>query len=75
MHLQSGVPLDEVLIMLNKAEGDVTHFAKVLARTLKKYVEDGLDAQEVCPTCGSKLRFSEGCLKCSDIGCGYSKCG
>jgi len=75
LHLQSGVPLDEVLIMLNKAEGDVTHFAKVLARTLKKYVEDGLDAQEVCPTCGSKLRFSEGCLKCSDIGCGYSKCG
>jgi len=75
MHLQYGVPIEEVLVMLNKAEGDVTNFAKVLTRTLKKYVEDGLDAQEICPTCGSKLRFAEGCLKCSDPGCGYSKCG
>jgi len=75
MHLQYGVPIEEVLVMLNKAEGDVTNFAKVLTRTLKKYVEDGLDAQEICPTCGSKLRFTEGCLKCSNPICGYSKCG
>lgn len=75
MHLQFGVPLEEILIMLNKAEGDVTHFAKVIARTLKKYVEDGADARELCPNCGSKLRYTEGCLKCSDVECSYSKCG
>ena len=28
-----------------------------------------------CPDCGSALKFEEGCCKCSDLSCGFSKCG
>jgi hypothetical protein len=27
-----------------------------------------------CPDCGSPLRAEEGCFKCTNVFCGYSKC-
>ena len=27
-----------------------------------------------CPDCGSGVRFAEGCVTCTNPGCGYSKC-
>jgi uncharacterized protein with PIN domain len=29
---------------------------------------------EACPDCGSPLRAEEGCFKCTNDFCGYSKC-
>ena len=67
-------PLKFILDVLNKSEGGITHFSKVIARTLKKYIPDGEDAGK-CQQCGSKLVYFEGCMKCSNLECGFSKCG
>jgi uncharacterized CHY-type Zn-finger protein len=29
----------------------------------------------VCPECRSSLVFEEGCMKCSNLSCGWSACG
>jgi ribonucleoside-diphosphate reductase alpha chain len=57
---------------LNKSAGDVTCFSKAIARTLKKYIPDGTHLGNVCPVCGEKIVYNEGCQAC--ISCGYSKC-
>ncbi len=47
------------------------------ATTLDKFVDEG-DSNNVvgvCPDCGGPLIFQEGCAKCLNGGCGYSKCG
>ena len=75
MSLRHGAPILYIVETLNKSEGDITSFSKVLARTIKKYVEDGEISKDICPTCGSKLRYESGCTKCSDPLCSFSKCG
>lgn len=57
---------------LNKSSNSINCFAKVLARTLKKYILDGEKSGESCPDCGEKLIFTSGCKSCNN--CGYSKC-
>ena len=48
-------------------------FSKVLARVLKKHIQDGITRDKTCPECSSQgLTYQEGCLACLD--CGYSKC-
>lgn len=32
-------------------------------------------AFEACPECGSNMFMAEGCMTCSSLSCGYSKCG
>jgi ribonucleoside-diphosphate reductase alpha chain len=71
MGLRHGAPIQYVVETLNKSEGDITHLAKVLARTLKKYIEDGQVAGK-CPDCGTPLLYREGCICCPS--CGFSKC-
>jgi len=74
MSLRHGVPLEYIIGTLNKAEGDLTHFSKVLARILKDYIEDGTSGGK-CPECGEKLIYIGGCLECP-CKCGYApKCG
>ncbi len=58
---------------LNKSSNSINCFAKVLARTLKKYILDGEKSGESCPDCGEKLTFESGCVSCHN--CGFSKCG
>jgi ribonucleoside-diphosphate reductase alpha chain len=72
--LRHFIPLKFIVDVLNKSEGGITHFSKVIARTLKKYIPDGEDAGK-CQQCGSKLVYFEGCMKCSNLECGFSKCG
>jgi ribonucleoside-diphosphate reductase alpha chain len=74
LELRHSIPLKYIVGILNKSEGDVTHFSKVIARTLKKYISDGEDAGK-CQQCGSKLIYYDGCIKCSNPECGFSKCG
>jgi ribonucleoside-diphosphate reductase alpha chain len=51
-------------------------FAKVMARTLKKYIEDGTpvssDRLEGCKCEAPKLVYQDGCVSC--LSCGLSKC-
>ena len=58
---------------LEKTSGPMLSFSKVLARTLKKYIENNTPVSgEVCPSCGGNLHRLEGCITCST--CGWSKC-
>lgn len=72
--LRHGADISFVVHQLEKTEGPLTSFSKVLARTLKKYIADGTKVHgDECPSCGSKhLERREGCVACKD--CGYSKC-
>jgi ribonucleoside-diphosphate reductase alpha chain len=47
------------------------------ATTLDNFVNvrDGSNVVGVCPDCGGPLIFEEGCSKCLNRGCGYTKCG
>lgn len=76
--LRHGVDISFVVHQLEKTDGDLTCFSRVLARTLKKYIKDGtevhgetLDGCETPNKC--KIVREEGCIKC--ITCGNSKCG
>jgi ribonucleoside-diphosphate reductase alpha chain len=57
-----------------KSELEITAFAKVIARTLKRYIPNGEKSTMICQECGSEnVIFQEGCQICQD--CGSSKCG
>lgn len=71
--LRHGCDLKFLIEQLLKTHGPMTSFSKLLARTLKKYIPDGTESTESCPTCSSKLIFKEGCKACSN--CEYTVCG
>lgn len=53
--------------------GSMLDYNRVLARVLKRYIKEGEESTNKCPSCGSKmLVYSEGCNKCLD--CGFSGC-
>jgi ribonucleoside-diphosphate reductase alpha chain len=70
--LRHGVPVNFLLDQLTKVQGDMSSFAKGLARTLKKYIQDHTKSSNPCPECGEKLIYLEGCCSCQ--GCGYTGC-
>jgi ribonucleoside-diphosphate reductase alpha chain len=47
------------------------------ATTLDNFVDksDRSNIVGVCPDCGGPLIFEEGCAKCLNMSCGYTKCG
>jgi ribonucleoside-diphosphate reductase alpha chain len=69
MHVKYGVE------MCSNGKGDITSFTKVIARTLKRYIEDGTKSSKTCGDCGAKdsMIYEEGCSRCKI--CGSSKCG
>jgi ribonucleoside-diphosphate reductase alpha chain len=70
--LRHGAKLEFGIEQLNKSEGDITSFAKAIARTLKKYVNDGVLKGNPCSQCGTIMVSEGGCLICRQ--CGNSKC-
>lgn len=71
--LRHGMDISYVVHQLEKTEGPMICFSKVLARTLKKYIKDGTSVTgEECPDCNGKLVRQEGCCVCPV--CGFSKC-
>ncbi|NBQ67409.1 MAG: adenosylcobalamin-dependent ribonucleoside-diphosphate reductase [Nitrosomonadaceae bacterium] len=72
--LRHGADLSFVVQQLEKTTGDMTTFAKAVARTLKKYIEDGTKVHgAACESCGSEeLKRESGCVTCPS--CGWSKC-
>lgn len=70
--LRHGVDIKYIVEQLNKSEGLIQDFNKVIARVLKKYIKDE-DRKGTCPKCDSEqLRYTEGCIMCKQ--CGFSKC-
>jgi ribonucleoside-diphosphate reductase alpha chain len=71
--LRHGQDISYVVHQLEKTDGPMICFSKVLARTLKKYIKDGTAVTgEECPECNGKLIRQEGCCVCPS--CGFSKC-
>lgn len=75
--LRHGVPPRYIVEQLKKSNGNITAFStaisRVLARCIGAYT---LDEKSICPSCGkASLMFTEGCIKCSDPECTYSRCG
>ena len=72
--LRHRIPLEVLVHQIEKTEGGMQSFAKVLCRVLKKYIKDGQKVYgAVCPSCGSNnITRQEGCQTCKE--CGYSKC-
>ena len=72
--LRHGADIHYVVQQLEKVKGDMTSFAKSMARALKKYIPDGKKEQGECPECNAQdaLIRQEGCITCTQ--CGYSKC-
>tara|TARA_R110001592_G_scaffold188358_6_gene433623 strand:+ start:54241 stop:56739 length:2499 start_codon:yes stop_codon:yes gene_type:complete len=75
--LRHGAPVQYLAEQLQKdKEMDMFSFSKVIARCLKKYIEDGLKASEsVCTNCGAEdtIIYQEGCQTCT--ACGFGACG
>lgn len=67
-----------IVEQLNKSANSMFSFPAAVARTIKKYIPDGVKGTVQCknPECtgdGTNVVFEEGCHKCLD--CGDSKCG
>ena len=69
--LRHGANINFVVEQLEKVEGNMTTFAKAIARALKKYIPDGTSSGD-CPECKSNLIRIDGCKSCKD--CGYTAC-
>jgi ribonucleoside-diphosphate reductase alpha chain len=74
--LRHGARIHYVVEQLQKdKDADLFCFAKVIARVLKTYIEDGTTpGKTVCSNCGAgdTLRYQEGCVMCTS--CGHSAC-
>ena len=75
--LRHGAPIQYIVEQLQKdRDAHLFSFARVVARVLKKYINDGTipGGSKVCPECGAEdsLKYQEGCVACTS--CGYSKC-
>ena len=70
--LRHGSDITFICDQLEKTEGDLTSFSKVIARVLKKHIKDTSVSSESCPECGAKLIYQNGCKSC--LQCGYSAC-
>jgi ribonucleoside-diphosphate reductase alpha chain len=72
--LQNGTMITRIMNQLGKSKGTIVDFSKAIMQALKHYIDDGEQVGK-CPTCSNKLIYMEGCIKCSNPECGYSKCG
>ena len=73
--LRHGIPLAHICDNLNKSEGDITSFSKVLSRIIKPYIKNGTVASGKCEKCGSKIIYIDGCKQCENPECKNSYCG
>lgn len=80
LSLRHGAPVQFIVEQLQKDKySDITSFSKVLSRVLKQYIADGTvsSGEKVCPSCKKEntLVYQEGCLRCINHECGFSRCG
>lgn len=73
-NLRHGADIAFIVHTLEKIPGDMQAPSKVIARVLKKYIEDGFNVTgEECPECKSpSLVRQDGCVVCK--ACSWTKC-
>ncbi len=72
--LRHGAGIEYLKDVLEKSDGTVVDFNKAIIRGINRYMKD-VKSKEKCPSCNAELIYIEGCVKCSNIECGFSKCG
>jgi ribonucleoside-diphosphate reductase alpha chain len=72
--LRHKIETEIIVHQIEKTQGDMQSFAKVISRVLKKYIKNGQKVYGTkCENCGSEnVERQEGCITCKD--CGWSKC-
>jgi len=75
MILRHGAPVTHVINVIKKIDDNISSFSSVVRRYLSRYIPAEEVNGEACPHCGDKLVTQEGCVKCVNPECGYSKCG
>lgn len=74
--LRHGVDISIIVQQLEKTKGSLNSFSKAITRTLKHYIKDGTQVKgDSCTKCGSELIRVEGCIKCKNPECAFTKCG
>lgn len=74
--LRHGMPIEYLISTIKNIsfpEETVNSWKAGIIRALGSYVKEKEVIGEVCPDCGGKLIFENGCRHCSS--CGYSACG
>lgn len=71
--LRHGSSVEYLKEVLQKSDGSIVDFNKAVIRCLTKYIKEQKN-KEKCPTCNADLRYVEGCVKCSNIECHFTKC-
>jgi ribonucleoside-diphosphate reductase alpha chain len=74
MLLRHGAPIKYVNHVITKIDENISSFSSVVRRCLSKYIVEEIDG-EACLNCGDKLIMQDGCVKCINPECGYSRCG
>ena len=74
MLLRHGAPVPHVNSVIKKIDENISSFSTVVRRYLTRYAPEEIDA-EACPVCSDKLIMQDGCVKCVNPECGYSRCG
>lgn len=72
--LRHGGGIEYLKDVLHKSDGSIVDFNRAIVRCIGKYVKD-MKVKEKCPVCNANLIYVEGCIKCEDKGCSYTKCG
>jgi len=72
--LRQGVPVEELLNQLEKANANHGHVSSIPAAIIRAFKMIGINGHTVdtCPDCSGVLVLEEGCVKC--LACGYTKC-
>ena len=71
--LRHGAGIEHLQTVLRKS-GTIVDFNQAIVRAVARYVKE-TTSKEKCPKCNSELRYVEGCVKCSNPDCSFSKCG
>jgi NADH pyrophosphatase NudC (nudix superfamily) len=73
MLLRTGAKIEHILDVAKKVDENISSFSSVCRRVLSKYIVQEING-ESCPNCGDKLIMQDGCVKCVNPECGFSKC-
>lgn len=73
MLLRHNVPINQIIKIAKKVNGNIASFSSAMCRILSKYIPNDEKTGAKCPDCGADLVYEEGCIHCPS--CGYSRCG
>jgi len=71
--LRHNVPINKIVEAIEEEEYFIGTLPWIIAKELKQYIPNETTTDQLCPNCGSKLVYIEGCKQCKE--CGWSKCG